>query len=660
MDCKKGWLIFLFCCTSVIAFPQRSKVDSLLRVLSVAQSDTDKVKIYGSLATACYAIKPDSFFIFCHKGLDLARQIDWKQQVAKLDAKLGDMLTDTGNYALALKYEEEGLAINKAIGSTTETINNYCDIGRTYDFKSDFVKSSEYFFKAMSMAEQINDHEKMALIGTNLTACFCNQQDYKKAEKYGLVTLREGQLCGVQVHIYKACLLLGFIRTNLGDTAAATDYFEKAIAVCRKNGLTLNEAEAVTNLARIQKDAGKTLALLLQARSIYDRLSPGSFDSMDNWLSLGETYISLYKSATQKRKRDEYLDKAGTCLEQFMKKCKASNNINSYSDGAKLMATVAAYKGDYRKAYEYNNIFYTINDSIFSQANKNKIAGIESQRAIDLKNKEIENKQLQIGNQQKKMWLLISFVIFLTAVGVLLYRQSLVRKKNNTVLLQLNSELDEANKIKAKFFGILSHDLRSPVASLINFLQLQKRKPGQMSEAQVAEHENKIAASAKSLLETMETMLLWSKGQMEYFKPEKSMVPVNDLFAYLGHFFVNTENIAFEFLNNDNLSVFTDEQYLKTIMHNLTANAINALRQVSGGRIAWKAWKDKDKIFLSITDNGAGVGNEQLKALYDETAGSGARQGLGLHIIRDLARAVGCTVSLQYGNATGTEFILSF
>jgi len=95
-------------------------------------------------------------------------------------------------------------------------------------------------------------------------------------------------------------------------------------------------------------------------------------------------------------------------------------------------------------------------------------------------------------------------------------------------------------------------------------------------------------------------------------------------------------------------------------MHNLTANAINALRQVSGGRIAWKAWKDKDKIFLSITDNGAGVGNEQLKALYDETAGSGARQGLGLHIIRDLARAVGCTVSLQYGNATGTEFILSF
>ena len=660
MNCKKGWLIFLFCCPAVIAFPQRTKVDSLLRVLSVAQSDTDKVKIYGGLATACYSIKPDSFFIFCHKGLDLAHQIDWKQQIAKLDIKLGDMLTDTGNYALALKYEEESLAINKAIGSTTETINSYCDIGRTYDFKSDFVKSSEYFFKAMSMAEQINDHEKMALIGTNLTACFCNQQDYKKAEKYGLVTLREGQLCGVQVHIYKACLLLGFIRTNLGDTAAATDYFEKAIAVCRKSGLTLNEAEAVTNLARIQKDAGKTLALLLQARSIYDRLSPGSFDSMDNWLSLGETYISLYKSATQKRKRDEYLDKAGTCLEQFMKKCKASNNINSYSDGAKLMATVAAYKGDYRKAYEYNNIFYTINDSIFSQANKNKIAGIESQRAIDLKNKEIENKQLQIGNQQKKMWLLISFVIFLTAVGVLLYRQSLVRKKNNTVLLQLNSELDEANKIKAKFFGILSHDLRSPVASLINFLQLQKRKPGQMSEAQVAEHENKIAASAKSLLETMETMLLWSKGQMEYFKPEKSLVPVNDLFAYLRHFFANAENIAFEFLNNENLSVFTDEQYLKTIMHNLTANAINALRQVSGGKITWKAWKDKDKIFLSVTDNGAGVSNEQLKALYDETASSGARHGLGLHIIRDLARAVGCTVSLQYGNATGTEFILSF
>jgi len=60
-----------------------------------------------------------------------------------------------------------------------------------------------------------------------------------------------------------------------------------------------------------------------------------------------------------------------------------------------------------------------------------------------------------------------------------------------------------------------------------------------------------------------------------------------------------------------------------------------------------------------LVDNGAGASNEQLKALYDETASSSALHGLGLHIIRDLAKAIGCTVTLEPQTKTGTTFILS-
>jgi signal transduction histidine kinase len=157
-------------------------------------------------------------------------------------------------------------------------------------------------------------------------------------------------------------------------------------------------------------------------------------------------------------------------------------------------------------------------------------------------------------------------------------------------LLQLNNELDEANKVKAKFFGILSHDLRSPVANLINFLQLQKRKPGILSEQQIAERENEIGDAAASLLDTMEAMLLWSKGQMEHFKPSISTVRINDLFAYLQKYFTGPENISFSFSAEENLIVQTDENYLQTIMQNLTSNAVKALQQKPNTQITWKAW----------------------------------------------------------------------
>jgi signal transduction histidine kinase len=190
-------------------------------------------------------------------------------------------------------------------------------------------------------------------------------------------------------------------------------------------------------------------------------------------------------------------------------------------------------------------------------------------------------------------------------------------------------------------------------------MQLQKRKPGMLSEAQMTDRENKITDSAKSLLETMEAMLLWSKSQMEHFKPDIAAVPVKSLFEYLQKFFADAKEIHFTFSDESGLVVQTDENYLKCIMLNLTANAVKALRQTPDAQVTWKAWPQKDNILLSITDNGAGAADAQLRALYDATAISGARHGLGLHIIRDLARSVGCKIGLEPLSKPGTTFLLS-
>lgn len=179
-----------------------------------------------------------------------------------------------------------------------------------------------------------------------------------------------------------------------------------------------------------------------------------------------------------------------------------------------------------------------------------------------------------------------------------------------------------------------------------------------LNDEQIAVRENKITNSAQSLLETMETMLLWSKGQMEQFKPSIKEVSENDLFDYLQRFFKDTESVIFTFEGAGNLIVKTDQYYLQTIMHNLTANAIKALQKIPDAKIEWRAWQENDKLFLSVIDNGPGVKAEHLKALYDETAESGAKQGLGLHIIRDLAKAIHCSVTLQ-PKTSGTQFVLS-
>ena len=275
-----------------------------------------------------------------------------------------------------------------------------------------------------------------------------------------------------------------------------------------------------------------------------------------------------------------------------------------------------------------------------------------------LRDNQIAAKNQTLAAQVRQRWLLISALAFLAIIGLLLFRQSVIRKRTNTVLLQLNTELDQANEVKTQFFNILNHDLRAPVATLINLLQLQQDAPDLLEERVRAIHAQRIFANAENLLLTMEDLLLWSKGQMKTFQPQVTSVVVEDLFADLKNYFSGVTDVRMTFDSAVSL-LNTDEHYLKTIMRNLTNNAIKALTGTPDAAISWKAWEEGGKHYLSITDNGPGVNDQKLKALYDESVVVGGKTGLGLHVVRELARAIGCLVSVNSLPGGGMQFILS-
>jgi signal transduction histidine kinase len=191
-------------------------------------------------------------------------------------------------------------------------------------------------------------------------------------------------------------------------------------------------------------------------------------------------------------------------------------------------------------------------------------------------------------------------------------------------------------------------------------LHLQKEAPELMTEEIKARNQQKISASAEGLLENMESMLLWSKGQMENFKPQVKRIAINEVYDYLQRFFASTDTVKISFENKDNLNVSTDEDYLKTIMQNLTNNAIKALKTSPNGTIHWKAEQQNGQIILSITDNGSGISEQQIASLYDEDAIIGSKSGLGLYLIRDLAKAIACKISVKSSLGLGSEFQLIF
>ncbi|SHI34008.1 tetratricopeptide repeat-containing sensor histidine kinase [Flavobacterium terrae] len=349
----------------------------------------------------------------------------------------------------------------------------------------------------------------------------------------------------------------------------------------------------------------------------------------------------------------EVLKQASTHAYEFDK--------NSFIVINQLLSESYAKIGDWKQAFYYQSIYTKANEKVLSESAKQSIANAEAkfqnrnkQEKINLLSAENKVKNLQIENTRKtQIYLGIAFLFLLTIV-TLLYRQNVNRKKTNKKLEKLNTELDLANKTKARFFSIINHDLRGPVANLISFLHLQENHPELLDEESEKRLKQKTTEGAENLLSSMEDLLLWSKSQIENFEPQPKKITVDSLFSDTANHFSNFENISITYENTQNIELYADENYLKTIIRNLTGNAIKALEKTENPKIEWKAYTKDNKVILSIHDNGPGGTKEQFKALYDETTITGISSGLGLHLIRDLAKIIKAEITVKTSNDFGT------
>jgi signal transduction histidine kinase len=344
-----------------------------------------------------------------------------------------------------------------------------------------------------------------------------------------------------------------------------------------------------------------------------------------------------------------------------------TNNKASYAEINKALSENYAALNQWKKAYKHNKIFSQTNDSLSVETSKKNIANAEAKYQNRSKQQEIKSlsaentiQELSIKSAKKQRIYLISGLIAIAIIGGLLYNQSRNRKKINHKLSFLNNQLDKANKNKMRFFGILNHDLRSPVASLVHFLHLQKDSPELLSEETKTRLSDQTVTSAEQLLQQMEDLLLWSKSQMEKFQAEKKSFSVELLFSELQNEFVWVANTELVFENPSDLKLFSDKEYLKTVLRNLIGNAIKVLENKAYAKIFCSAKEISGFTKISIKDNGGGTNIEKFKALYDDSASVGIKQGLGLHVIRDLCNAINAEIEVKTDQEIGeTEIVIS-
>ena len=619
-----------------------AKADSLLQKLQTTSDNKIKTDIYNSLFTIYRNVDTEKANYYANQQWEMAKKINDKDKIAQSLRNKGIIQTNLGNYDTAIELYKQALTENP-LPATKAMI--YGSLGRAHFLKGDNAICLEYSFKSLSIYENLKDKKSIANQLNNIASTYIALGDNNNARIYmtkAKEALEEKTEQNAALPIDNKTPIHPINHTL--NTELPGDFDTNKAEIYLKKGTILSNQkkwkEAENN---IQKS-------ILEAKKL------GYTNKVALAITiLGDLYLKIFNENQDKKTLEKAKDNYTKALEIYNQ----INDKQSISINLKKLSDVEQKLGNIKKALEYNTKYSVYRDSIFNDKTKNTITHIEDQREIELKNRQIKINKLELEAKEKQKWFYISGIFLLVIIGSLLFHQSYNRKKNNQKLRQLNSQLEEANRIKTRFFGILNHDLRSPVANLIHFLHLQKENPEMLNQETKERLQNKTISGAENLLSSMEDILLWSKGQMENFKPQPKIITVKQLFEDNKKVFSGYHHITFEYHNPENIEIFTDENYLKTILRNLTSNSINVFSTTENPTIIWKAWQEKNKTYLSITDNGPGSEKEKFRALYDETEVVGIKSGLGLHLIRDLAKAINCEISVNSIQNEGTTFVIS-
>ena len=240
--------------------------------------------------------------------------------------------------------------------------------------------------------------------------------------------------------------------------------------------------------------------------------------------------------------------------------------------------------------------------------------------------------------------------------------------RENNILERLEDDLhklEETHTGRDKFFSIIAHDLKNPFNALIGFSSLLNEEFDDLTDEETKEYIKQIYQSSDSLFKLLRNLLAWTKsrtGDME-FNPQKidfnSILHENLKILWPE---AQQKNInLYSSSKNDSIYVFADNNMLNSIIRNLTANAIKFTEP--GGVISMSAHQKETYMECSISDNGVGIADEDVKNIFkiDNKVRSQGTQneegtGLGLLLCKEFVEKHGGEIWVESKKDQGSTF----
>ncbi|MDF7815512.1 MULTISPECIES: histidine kinase dimerization/phosphoacceptor domain -containing protein [Hymenobacter] len=587
-------------------------IDSLrLLSRSTAVPDTFRVYCLSRLAVETSTNDLSGAISTAEEALKLAQKIGYRRGQMNILRTLANFNTESGNYDEALAYYQQGVDLATAQNQPVQLALLYLNMGATASTTGDAELSLKYLLRSyqnmkLSGTSRIGV-EDSAIVFHNLGNTYFQLHRFDLARKFALKSVAMYRLIPKSLGAGQASLLMGRIyqqqaatRTNLDS---ASKYLHQTVGYAQRSGNPKEEAGALINVAE------------------------------------------LYQ---QQRNYPAMRDAAARCLE-------LANRVGAIpfqGAASTLLAKAYAALGDYQQAYSYEVGATALNRVLEAQENKKALAQLHVKYDVQAREQQIKLLRQQARadaalvreqQQQKRALLGVASLLLLgLTAGTLLYwrlrRSRALLAKTNGLLASANAEIQESVTEKEVLVQEIHHRVKNNLQLVSSLLSWQSS----------ASNDPTVTALMAGNQARIQSMALVH----EFLYRAENLAQIR-LDSYLAELLpalrlsLATPHRQIE-LSTDLAPVAMcakDGSAFGLLVSEIVTNAYkHAFREQAAGHlhIALKGVSTKG-FHLTVTDNGAGLPATGFEG-----------QGLGMQIVRKLAKQLKATVTASPNVPTGT------
>jgi signal transduction histidine kinase/PAS domain-containing protein len=233
---------------------------------------------------------------------------------------------------------------------------------------------------------------------------------------------------------------------------------------------------------------------------------------------------------------------------------------------------------------------------------------------------------------------------------------------------RLYREAREATRSKTDLLAIISHDLRTPLNSIIGYAELLIMGVPEALSSGARERVERIRAGARHLLHLINQLLTLSRLDAGGEKVEVEEVDLAELVrdvAVVVEPLAQERSLAFDIdLPASMHSLPTDAGKLRQVLTNLAANAVKFTERGTVKIVVRGA--DDGGAVIQVVDTGPGIAAEHLDRIFEPfwqveagSARTAVGTGLGLSVVRRLVELLGGQISVESVVGDGSTFTVA-